>query len=111
MQGSTMDFSDIEHIGMVWYRFEDYDAIRRIMADRHKLPATFSEWRMKAEQKEKLERRNGKFVLRVFIDPETFPDWCRARGLDIDAQARHRFTVDTLADVVERTHGDSGGVH
>jgi hypothetical protein len=98
-------------IGMVWYRLEDYDAIRRIMADREKLPDTFSEWRMKAETGEKTLRRAGHIVVRAFIDPETFPDWCRARGLDIDTQARNRFAAEIAEETVERSHGEAGGRH
>jgi hypothetical protein len=90
--------------GMVWYRAEDYDAILGIMADGHKLPRTFVEWRMKAEAGEKQRRRLGETVVRAYIDPETFPDWCRARGLNIDAQARMQF-----AALVAKEH--AGGTH
>ena len=101
----------VDVVGMVWYRIEDYDAIRGIMADGHKLPATFSEWRMKAETGEKKLRRDGKIVVRACIDPETFPNWCRARGLNIDAQARNLFAARVAKDTVERSHGEGSGVH
>lgn len=106
-----MDTSPIQHIGMIWYELENYDAVLRIMADRPKLPRTFHEWRMKAEAEEKRFRRDGKIVVRAFIDPETFPDWCRARGLNIDAEARHRFAATVAKSVMERTHGEAGGIH
>lgn len=91
-------------LGMVWYRLEDYDAVRRVMADGHKLPATFVEWRMQAERGEKQMQRSGKTVFRAFIDPETFPDWCRARGLNVDAHARNRFAADFAYVEYMRTH-------
>ena len=78
-------------LGFVWYKPEDYDAIRRIMADGHEFPATFHEWRIKAETGEKKFRREGKVVVRAYIDPESFPDWCRARGLNVDSEARKLF--------------------
>ena len=90
-------------LGMVWYRAEDYDAIRRIMTDRQQLPASFYVWRMEAETGEKKLRRSGKTVVRAFIDPETFPDWCRARGLNIDAHARNQFANAVAHDYA--THG------
>ena len=106
-----MDTSPIQHIGMIWYELENYDAVLRIMADRPKLPRTFHEWRMKAEAEEKRFRRDGKIVVRAFIDPETFPDWCRARGLNLAAEARHRFAATVAKSVMERTHGEAGGIH
>lgn len=82
---------NIRVTGMVWYRPEDYSAILRIMTDSQKLPRTFHEWRMKAESGEKKLRRDGHTIVRAYIDPETFPDWCRSRGLDIDAEARMQY--------------------
>ena len=101
----------IDVVGMVWYRLEDYDAIRGIMADGHKLPATFSEWRMKAETGEKKLRRDRKIVVRAYIDPETFPDWCRARGLNVDAKARMEFANGIAYDTVMRSQGEAPGTH
>ena len=83
--------SIIRVTGMVWYRPEDYDACLRIMTDRDKFPASFHIWRMKAETGEKKLRREGHTIVRAYINPETFPDWCRARDLDINAQARMEY--------------------
>lgn len=77
--------------GMVWYRLADYDQCRAVMADRHTLPATFSEWRMKAEQAEKMMQRQGWTTTRAYINPAEFPAWCAARGLNVDAKARNEF--------------------
>lgn len=85
-------------VGMAWYRQEEYDAIRRIMADGLKLPPSFHVWRMNAETGEKKLRREGKTVVRVRIDPETFADWCRARGLNVDAKARIEFAASVAHD-------------
>lgn len=81
----------VQAVGIVWYKSEHYDAIRRIMSDGNNLPITFHEWRMQAETGEKKLRREGKIVVRAFIDPETFPDWCRAKGLKIDSKARSNY--------------------
>ena len=94
----------IRIIGMVWYRAEDYDAIRRIMTDSDKLPALFHIWRMNAEIGEKKYRRDGHTVVRAFIDPETFPDWCRTRGLSIDAKARMEYANLIAYEHARNTH-------
>lgn len=100
----------VQALGMAWYKAEHYDAIRRVMADGHKLPATFHEWRMKAETGEKMNRRNGKIVIRAFIDPETFPDWCRARGLNIDAKARMQYAATVAHETLLRSHAERDGI-
>ena len=77
--------------GMVWYRLEDYDAALVIMEDRHKLPLTYAQWRMSAEQGEKQMRRAGWATTRAYIDPAQFVAWCNGRGLKVDAEARQLF--------------------
>lgn len=94
-----MDSNHISIIGMVWYQAEDYDAIRNVMADGDKLPATFHEWRMAAETGEKKLRRDGHTVVRALVQPEAFADWCRSRGLNVDAQARMDF-----ANLIAKEH-------
>jgi hypothetical protein len=78
-------------VGIAWYKAEHYDAILRIMSDRHVLPRTFIEWRLQAEAAEKKYQRMGKTVCRALIDPEAFAEWCRTKGLNIDAQARMQY--------------------
>jgi len=94
----------IRALGMVWYRAEDYSAILRIMSDRNKLPAQYAIWRMQAESLEKKLRREGHIIFRAYIDPETFPEWCRSRGLNIDAEARNQFAALVAKDNVGGTH-------
>ncbi|WP_298624613.1 hypothetical protein [uncultured Zoogloea sp.] len=98
-------------VGIAWYAPEHYDAILGIMADRHKLSPTFHEWRMNAESLEKKLRRDGNIVVRTLIDPKTFPDWCRSRGLNVDAQARMEYANAVAKDTADRTQAESGGIH
>jgi len=90
--------------GMVWYHPEDYDAIRRIMADGDKLPRTFSEWLLKAETGEQKLRSDGHTIVRAYIDPKTFADWCRSRGLDINAHARMQYANLVAYETHGTTH-------
>lgn len=94
----------IRAAGMVWYRAEDYDAIRRIMADGNKLPTRFDVWLEKAETGEKDRQIRGEIVVRAYIDPKTFPDWCRSRGLNIDSKARIEYANLIAYEHVSRTH-------
>lgn len=92
---------NIEIVGMVWYRREEYDSAIAVMADRAKLSTSYHVWLNNAETGEKRLRREGKTVVRAYIDPKTFPDWCRTRGLNIDSHARNRFAAEVARKYVE----------
>lgn len=87
----------VRAIGMVWYRREDYQALRSIMADGAALPALYDKWFYNAEKNRQKLERGGNLVERVYLDPDEFPEWCRLRGLDIDSQARTRFVNEAVA--------------
>lgn len=80
-------------VGLVWYRLEDYADALAIMEDRDQLPATYSLWRMKAEQAEKEQQRLGRVTVRAYINPAEFAAWCKALGLNVNAEIRNRFAV------------------
>lgn len=101
----------VKVVGMVWYKAEEYDACMRLMTDRDKLHTSYHLWRMDAETGEKRQRRDGKTVVRAFIDPKTFPDWCAARGLDINANARMQYASFIAYQVATRRHTDGMGGH
>ena len=94
MMGSTQP---VRTVGIAWYRAQDYGQIRRIMADAAGFPATYREWREASERLESDLKRRGHVVLRAIVDPEIFPVWCKARGLNIDGEARTRFASEVVA--------------
>jgi hypothetical protein len=81
----------IRACGIAWYHKEDYKKILEVMEDSHKLPGTFKQWLDSANNGIKRFSSEGRIVEKVYIDPETFPDWCRARSMNVDANARMRF--------------------
>jgi len=86
-----------ELIGIPWYKKEHYPRILAIFTDGHNLPDTFDDWLKKAQDiADRIESR-GSTVIKVDIDPETFPAWCMSRGLNIDSNARNYFVNCFLA--------------
>lgn len=98
----------IKYVGVPWYTIDNYDAIKAIMEDRKVLPTTFSQWRMGAEQAVKQLRRQGRIPIEAHINPETFPAWCAARGLHVDAKGRSEFAALIAR---ERAHNPESGLH
>ncbi len=89
-------------VGAYWIREEDYPALRAMFADGHKMPEAFSDWLKMATEMENGLKAYGHPVLRVTIDPVTFPDWCKAHGTTPGSEGRKRFVA---AAVLER-YGD-----
>lgn len=81
----------VQVIGFAWYKEADYQRLKAMFIDGNKLPATFLQWQDQAEQVFKRYFRQGKVCIKAYIDPDTFPAWCAARGLNIDAKARMEF--------------------
>ncbi len=79
---------------LVWYKKEDWDILRDMFVDTHLLPLTFEDWLDRAEAMRSQVAATGDTVMKVFIDPETFPKWCEDKGLPMDAEARSQLAIE-----------------
>jgi hypothetical protein len=87
----------IRVVAVSWFREEDYPALLRIFDDADKMPRSWKEWLKGAEEMEQSAKSSGYTVERVYIDPDTFPEWCGATGVSVDRNGRHRFNAATVA--------------
>lgn len=79
---------------MVWYKEEDWDLLKTLFADGDKLPLTYKDWLRRAEEMQQEIQAAGDAVIKVYIDPETFPKWCQDKGLAMDAEARSQLAIE-----------------
>jgi len=84
-------------IGIAWYKSQDYETLKRLFIDGDNLPTTYGEWLQSAERVVNQLRRDGHAFQKVYIDPETFSAWCAARDLELDANARTRFSAESVS--------------
>jgi hypothetical protein len=89
-------------VGAYWIKEDDYPALLQIFDDGNKMPPTWKEWLKMAEEMERGLKAYGHPVMRVPIDPNTFPAWCAAHGTTTGRDGRKRFVA---AAVTER-YGD-----
>jgi hypothetical protein len=85
-------------VGAYWINEEDYPALLEIFPDGNKLPPTWKEWLKMAEEMEHGLKAYGHVVLRVRIDPRTFPDWCAAHGTNPGREGRKMFVAEAVAE-------------
>jgi hypothetical protein len=62
---------------------------------------SFEQWQARAEELECQFQRDGYIVVRAFIDPDEFPEWCRQAGLGVNRESR----ADFATEVAERKYG------
>jgi len=79
---------------LVWYREEHYQQLLAIFDDADLLPPTYHQWQTRAEEKKAEIETAGDQVIKVFIDPETFPKWCEEKNLAKDANARSQLALE-----------------
>ena len=89
-------------VGAYWIDEADYPAALRMFDDGNALPRTWVEWRKIAEEMEKGLKAYGHPVMRVRIDPATFPQWCIAHNTSPGRQARRMF----VAAAVKARYGE-----
>ena len=67
---------------VIWFRREDYDAIRRLIPNEPNLPNTFDEWFEAAtRQAQKLNVPHA-VIRKTIINPKEFAAYCNASGVD-----------------------------
>ncbi len=89
-------------VGAYWLEEDDYPALLKIFDDGPTMPPTWSAWLKMAEEMERGLKAYGHPVMRVRIDPSTFPEWCAAHGTTPGREGRKKFVA---AAVFER-YGD-----
>jgi len=85
-------------IGLPWYSRDDYPAIRGMMTDAHNLAPSYDQWRMAAENNERVAQEAGLHVVRVTMTPDEFAAWCAARNLEPASSARSRWVQEAVQD-------------
>jgi hypothetical protein len=79
---------------MVWYRQEHYPELLALFSDAALLPPTYSAWLSRAEAKKAEVEAAGDQVIKVYIEPEYFGQWCREKNLPTDAESRTRLAIE-----------------
>jgi hypothetical protein len=90
--------------GLAWCREEDYGAFVTIFEDANNLPKTWAKFIKPYERAEQSLKDAGQLVIRININPRTFPKWCAEKGYRINAKARERFAAE-MAVKIQRNEG------
>jgi len=95
---TNSDDKPLPAIGVYWIKEEDYSALLKVFDDGDRLPRSFGEWLKMAEETERGLKAYGHPVMRVIIDPNTFPGWCADRGTSPGREGRKRFVAEAVTE-------------
>lgn len=79
---------------MVWYKEEHWQPLKEMFVDGDRLPVSYSDWLTRAEAMKGEAEAAGDAVIKVFIDPESFPEWCSSKGLEMNSEARAQLAIE-----------------
>jgi hypothetical protein len=85
-------------VGAFWIKEEDYPALLQLFDDGDNMPSGWKEWLKMAEEMEQGLKAYGHAVLRVYIDPTTFPDWCAAHATSPGSTGRRKFVAAAVTE-------------
>lgn len=79
---------------MVWYKKEDWQILKEMFVDGDMLPRTYEDWLSRAEEMKNKAQADGDAVIKVYIDPQTFPEWCQKKGVEMNGEARSQLAIE-----------------
>jgi hypothetical protein len=89
-------------IGLAWYRPEQWQRLRQVSVDVEDLEETYFEWVSVASACFQEVQELGVDIRRVDVDVEDLVEWCKRRGLPLDAEARVSYVTDRIEHLRRR---------
>ena len=88
------DDASSPEIVVVWYRANQYAAVRAFAEDAVRMEKTFQEWKVLSEKTVNQLISEGKRVRKVDFDHTAFMTWAAARNVQSTQQTRIAFCVE-----------------
>lgn len=79
---------------MVWYKKEDWNILKEMFVDGDMLPKSYEDWEKRAIEMKNRAQAEGDAVIKVYIDPQTFPEWCEKKGVEMNGEARSQLAIE-----------------
>jgi len=92
------DDKPLPGVGVYWIEEADFAAVRGLFEDGAAMPPDWADWHKMAVEMETGLKAYGHPVMRVRIDPKTFPQWCAAHGTTPGRRGRKLFIAEAVAE-------------
>ena len=93
------------NIGVCWYKEEQWERLKEIVADPESIEDTYQQWRKNAEKalSQLKAAATGVNVKKVSVDTEEMLLWANEHGRTIDGEARSEYALYLLQHREKRT--------
>ncbi|GEM_PF-1812500 len=86
-------------VGVARYQKEHWPRWLEVADDRDDWEPTFEDWEHHARGMVSRLKQAGLEVVWIDLEPESFAEWCRARGYKNDGEARSRFAAEKIGNI------------
>ena len=86
-------------VGIARFRAEDWPRWLATADDAAEWNSTHAEWLQNAAAMAERLSRAGLEVIWIDLEPESFSEWCRARSISNNAEARSRFAAEQIGNL------------
>ena len=90
-------------IGVCWYKEEQWERLKDIVADPEVIEDTYQQWRKDAEKALGELKATGVNVKKVSVDTEGMLLWANEHGRSLDGEARSQYAIYLLKHIEKRT--------
>ena len=91
------------NIGVCWYKEEQWERLKEIVADPESIEDTYQQWRKDAEKALSQLKEKGVNVKKVSVDTEEMLLWANEHGRTIDGEAPSEYALYLLQHREKRT--------
>jgi phage-related minor tail protein len=88
--------NDYMVMGVCWYKEEQWERLKEIVADPENIEDTYMQWKVDAEKTINELRNNGANVKKVSVDTEKMLLWANENNRPINGKARSEYAAYLL---------------
>ncbi len=81
------------HVGVCWYREEQWERLKEIVADPESIEDTFQRWKADAEKSVTELTATGLNIVKVSVDTEDMLRWANEKKRPLDSAARAAYAA------------------
>jgi len=97
---------EIMHYALCWYKKDQWERLKEVVADPESIEDTFEEWEQQAKEAQDNFRKQGMHVKKIVVDTEALVRWCNEQGCLLDADARSRYVAFKLQARERKLHSN-----
>ena len=93
-----LDDHNERHIGIAWYRREQWNRLLEVSADREDLEDSYDEWLTFAEASLNKVKQQRVIIHKIDVDIDELVQWCRSQNRPVNMETRTEYVIIKLKE-------------